>query len=59
LRHLDAVCGEFRFDGDIVFAFGMADDKHGFFICGKAAIDVGNGGKTVFVERNSGSRRGG
>jgi hypothetical protein len=58
LRHLDSICGEFCFDGDVIFAFGMADDKYGFFVCGKALVNIGNGCKAVFVERNSGGRRG-
>ena len=50
LSHLYAVRGEFRFDGDVVFAFGMADDEYGLFVCGEAMIDIGDSCETVGIK---------
>jgi hypothetical protein len=50
LCHLDTVCGEFRFDGDVVLAFGMPDDEYRFFVCGKAPVNIGDSCESVFVE---------
>ncbi|MBQ2337385.1 MAG: hypothetical protein II381_13805, partial [Victivallales bacterium] len=50
LCHLDTVCGEFRFNGDVVLAFGMPDDEYRFFVWSEAAIDVGDCCESVFVE---------
>ena len=54
LRHLDAVRGEFGFDGHGVFAFGMADDKYRFFVWREAFVDVGDGREAVAIERDFG-----
>ena len=52
MGHLYAIGGEFRFYGDIVFAFGMSNDEDSFFVCGKTLVDVGDSCKTVLVKRN-------